>query len=52
MKFVYCPICGRKLLEGKDGSLVNVKCNKCKSILEVTISQQNVTVVPIKATTT
>lgn len=51
MKFVYCPICGHKLLEGHDGSLVKVKCNKCKSILEVNILKENITVIPIKTDT-
>ncbi len=51
MKYVYCPICGHKLLEGQDGSRVNVKCNKCKSIIEVSILTENVTVTPTKVNT-
>ena len=41
-------MCGHKLLEGQDGSHVNVKCNKCKSVIEVDIQKENVTVTPIK----
>ncbi len=52
MKFVNCPICGHKLLEGDDGSVVKVKCNKCKSIVEVGIFKDNITVVPIKPVAT
>ncbi len=52
MKFVYCPICGHKLLEGQDGSNVKVKCNKCKSIIEVSILKEHITVIPIKTDTT
>lgn len=37
MKFVNCPQCGRKLLEGENGSSVTVKCNKCKSIVKVNL---------------
>ncbi len=51
MKYVYCTICGHKLLEGHDGSSVKVKCSKCKSILEVNILNQNTTVTPIKTDT-
>ena len=35
MKFVNCPHCGHKLLEGENGSSVNVKCSKCKSVVNV-----------------
>lgn len=52
MKFVNCPICGHKLLEGHDGSVVKVKCNKCKSIVEVSILKENITVIPVKTDTT
>lgn len=52
MRFVNCPICGHKLLEGNSGSIVRVKCNKCKSIVEVNISENNINVVPIKSSTT
>ena len=37
MKFINCPSCGHKLLEGENGSTVNVKCNKCKSIVHVNL---------------
>lgn len=47
MKFVFCPVCGHKLLEGKNGSLVQVKRNKCKNIIEVGISEEQITVTPI-----
>lgn len=52
MKYVYCPICGHKLLEGHDGSVVKLKCNKCKNIIEVSILKANITVAPIKTETT
>lgn len=42
MKFVNCPKCGHKLLEGENGSFVNVKCNKCKSIVSVKIQGDSV----------
>lgn len=48
MKYVYCPICGHKLLEGHDGSIVRLKCNKCKNIITVSILNGNITVAPIK----
>lgn len=41
-------MCGHKLLEGQDGSYVSVKCNKCKSVIEVDIQKENITVTPIK----
>ena len=43
MKFVNCPQCGHKLLEGENGSIVNVKCNKCKSIVSVKLHDDTVT---------
>ena len=42
MKYVNCPQCGHKLLEGEQGSCVVVKCNKCKSIVQVTIQSNAV----------
>ena len=48
MKYVNCPICGHKLLEGDDYSRVRVKCNKCKTIAEVFIGEKGVEVLPVK----
>lgn len=45
MTYVNCPKCGHKLLEGETGSKVQVKCNKCKSIVNVTIQTSGVNVV-------
>ncbi len=45
MTYVNCPKCGHKLLEGEDGSKVQVKCNKCKSIVNVSIQSSGVSVV-------
>ena len=42
MKFVNCPKCGHKLLEGESGSCVNVKCNKCKSVVNVKLHENTV----------
>lgn len=42
MKFVNCPLCGHKLLEGENGSNVKVKCNKCKSVVNVTLNDDSV----------
>lgn len=49
MKYINCPICGHKLLEGNDNSLVRVKCNKCKAVVEVAISSGAVALKPITA---
>jgi phage FluMu protein Com len=45
MNFVNCPNCGRKLLEGKEGSFVQVKCTKCNRIFAVEITSQGVSVI-------
>lgn len=42
MNYVNCPKCGHKLLEGEKGSFVNVKCNKCKSIIQVKIDNETI----------
>ena len=42
MRFVSCPQCGHKLLEGQNGSCVTVKCNKCKAIVTVKIEEDAV----------
>ena len=42
MKYVGCPQCGHKLLEGENGSRVAVKCNKCKAIVTVEIKEDAV----------
>lgn len=52
MKFVYCPICGHKLLEGSDPSDVKVKCSKCKTIVRVKIANNSVGVAPVSDKTT
>ena len=52
MKFVNCPQCGHKLLEGESGSSVNVKCNKCKSIVSVKIRGDSVSLSVISCDTT
>ena len=44
MMFVNCPLCGQKLMQGKGGSCVQVKCNKCGKILIVEIDNISVTV--------
>lgn len=49
MKYVNCPVCGHKLLEGKENSCVRVKCNKCKTIVEVSIGENNVALTPLSA---
>lgn len=48
MTHVNCPNCGHKLLEGEHGSSVSVKCNKCKSIVQVKIDNQSVTLNVVK----
>ena len=48
MNYVNCPKCGHKLLEGEKGSCVNVKCNKCKSIIRVKIDSDTVNLDVIK----
>lgn len=52
MKFVSCPKCGHKLLEGEKGSNVNVKCNKCKSIISVKINENTVNLDIVNSTPT
>lgn len=52
MKFVNCPQCGHKLLEGESGSNVNVKCNKCKSIVNVKLLDDTVSLSVVSDTTT
>lgn len=47
MKFVFCPVCGHKLLEGATGSRVRAKCSKCKEILEVTITDAGINLLPL-----
>lgn len=49
MKYVNCPVCGHKLLEGKEHSCVRVKCSKCKTIVEVIIGENNVALTPLSA---
>ena len=49
MKYVNCPVCGHKLLEGKEHSCVRVKCSKCKTIVEVSIGENNVALTPLAA---
>lgn len=46
MKYIYCPQCGRKLLEGEEGSSVQVKCTKCGLLVKASIaaSEINLTV--------
>ncbi len=51
MKYVNCPVCGHKLLEGKAQSCVRVKCSKCKTIVEVSIGDNNVALAPIPKAT-
>ena len=33
MIHVNCPICGKKLAEGTEGSNVSIQCGKCKHII-------------------
>ena len=47
MKFVFCPVCGHKLLEGDVGSRVRAKCSKCKQVLEVSITETLVNLLPV-----
>ncbi len=47
MKYVSCPVCGHKLLEGEPDSLVKVKCGKCKTIVQVTIGKECIGVNPV-----
>ena len=51
MKYVNGPVCGHKLLEGKAQSCVRVKCSKCKTIVEVSIGDNNVALAPIPKAT-
>lgn len=44
MKYVNCPVCGGKLLEGEEGSRVVVKCAKCGRLAEAVIGGESVTV--------
>lgn len=44
MKYVNCPVCGGKLLEGEEGSRVVVKCAKCGRLSEAVIGGESVTV--------
>ncbi len=48
MKYVSCPVCGHKLLEGETNSYVKVKCTKCKTVSEVKITDKGVDVAPVK----
>ena len=50
MKYVNCPVCGHKLLEGKEQSCVRVKCSKCETIVEVSIGDNNVALAPLNKT--
>lgn len=52
MKFVGCPVCGHKLLEGEANSCVQVKCNKCKSVVKVTIGDDYIKLTPLKTALT
>ncbi len=49
MKYVFCPVCGHKLLEGAAGSQVRVKCAKCKEIVEVAITETNINLLPLSS---
>ena len=49
MVFVNCPICGRKLLEGKSGSFVQVKCCHCASIVQVEVQELAINLTVITA---
>ena len=38
MIHVNCPICGKKLIEGKEGSSISIQCGKCKQIIIASIN--------------
>ena len=39
MIHVNCPICGKKLIEGKEGSSISIQCGKCKQIIIASINR-------------
>ena len=42
MLYVSCPKCGRKLLEGVEGSSVQVKCTKCNLVVKATLQENGI----------
>ena len=46
MKYINCPNCGSRLLEGDDGSHIVLKCCKCSKLFEVTVNMAGVSVIP------
>lgn len=48
MIFVNCPLCGQRLIEGKYGSAVRLKCSKCGEIIRVVIKEDGITILPNK----
>ncbi len=42
MKYVNCPECGHKLMEGEECNNVQVKCTKCGAIIKASITASEV----------
>ncbi len=42
MKYVNCPECGHKLMEGEECSNVQVKCVKCGAIVKANITANEI----------
>lgn len=42
MKYINCPQCGGRLLEGEEGSHVAIKCAKCGTVFEVFIGKEQI----------
>lgn len=42
MKYVNCPECGHKLMEGEECNNVQVKCTKCGAIIKASIKASEV----------
>ena len=42
MKYVNCPECGHKLMEGEECNNVQVKCTKCGPIIKASITASEV----------
>lgn len=44
MVFINCPLCGQRLLEGDEGSHVQIKCTKCGNVAKVKIGHENISI--------
>ena len=42
MKYVSCPQCGGRLMEGEKGSHVVIKCVKCNGLFDVYINEDRI----------